>query len=167
MATDASGAGGARRDSACRSATALEPISRASSFRPRNSFDSLVAWYAADGWRADRLPLTLSGLPRLRPSMLVANVVRAFMSLAIQRPCTAGLRRSKVSPWTSALKSDAPEKPGPFRRWPAIRHRRQLQEARGPRAVGADGARLAPVPTATATAKPSQPVFDAMARTRG
>lgn len=63
-------------------ADALLPLSRLAALvqvpAAGNSFDSLVAWYAADGWRADRAALdslAVAEAPAIRT--LVASVVRA------------------------------------------------------------------------------------------
>ena len=96
-------------------AEALLPLSRLAALvqvpAAGNSFDSLVAWYAADGWRADRAAidsLAVAEAPAIRT--LVASVVRPSTNHgSIHRPSDPGLCQSRGRrPWTSAAEKRGP-----------------------------------------------------------
>ncbi len=156
-------------------ADALLPLSRLAALvqvpAAGNSFDSLVAWYAADGWRADRAALdslAIAEAPALRS--LVASVVRALYEPWLDstaRALQGYVDREAVALGRPPLKNDAPgETCVLFADGLRFDVGVMLQEKLEARELLVQMAwRLAPVPTATATAKPlASPVFDAMAR---
>jgi hypothetical protein len=156
-------------------AEALLPLSRLAALvqvpAAGNSFDSLVAWYAADGWRADRAAidsLALDEAPAVRS--LVANVVRALYEPWLDstaRALQGYVDHEGIALGHPPLKSDAPgETCVLFADGLRFDIGVMLQEKLEARELLVQMAsRLAPVPTATATAKPlASPVFDAMAR---
>lgn len=156
-------------------ADALLPLSRLASLvqipAAGNSFDSLVVWYAADGWRADRAAiesLALAEVPAVRS--LVANVVRALYEPWLDstaRALQGYVDRESVTLGYPPPQSDAPgETCVLFADGLRFDIGVMLQEKLEARELLVQMAsRLAPVPTATATAKPlASPVSDAMAR---
>ena len=156
-------------------ADALLPLSRLASLvqvpAVGNSLNSLVAWYAADGWRADRAAidsLALAEAPAVRS--LVANVARALYEPWLDS--TARALQGYVDSEGTVLghplsKTDAPgETCVLFADGLRFDLGVMLQEKLETRELLVQMAfRLAPVPTATATAKPlASPVSDAMAK---
>jgi hypothetical protein len=156
-------------------ADALLPLSRLAALvqvpAAGTSFDSLVAWYAADGWRADRAALdslALAEAPAIRT--LVASVVRALYEPWLDstaRAIQGYVDRESVALGRPPLKSDASgETCVLFADGLRFDVGVMLQEKLEARELLVHMAsRVAPVPTATATAKPlASPVFDAIAR---
>ena len=135
-----------------------------------NSFDSLVAWYATDGWRADRAAidsLALVEAPAVRS--LVASVVRALYEPWLDstaRTLQGHVDREAVILGSPLSKSDAPgETCVLFADGLRFDLGVMLQEKLQARDLLVQlDTRLAPVPTVTATAKPlACPASDAMA----
>lgn len=156
-------------------ADALLPLSRLASLvqlpAGGNSFDSLVAWYAADGWRADRAAidsLALAEAPAVRS--LVANVVRALYEPWLDSTARAfqgHVDRERLGLGQPLSKSDAAgETCVLFADGLRFDVGVMLQEKLEAREFLVHMAsRLAPVPTVTATAKPlASPVADMMAK---
>jgi hypothetical protein len=156
-------------------AEALLPLSRLAGLvqlpAGGNSFDSLVAWYAADGWRADRAAidsLAIAEAPAVRS--LVASVVRALYEPWLDstaRALQGHVDRESITLGHPPLKSDVPgETCVLFADGLRFDIGIMLQEKLEARELLVQMAsRLAPVPTATATAKPlASPASDAMAK---
>lgn len=136
-----------------------------------NSFDSLVVWYAADGWRADRAAidsLALAESPAIRP--LVGNVVRALYEPWLDstaRALQGYVDREAITLGNPPAESDSPgETCVLFVDGLRFDVGVMLQEKLEARELLVQmGSRIAPVPSATASAKPlASPAADAMAK---
>ena len=155
-------------------ADALLPLSRLAALvqvpSAGNSFESLAAWYATDGWRADRATidsLALAEAPAVRS--LVANVVRALYEPWLDstaRALQGHVDREGVTLGRPLAKTDAPgETCVLFADGLRFDVGVMLQEKLEAKDLLVQMAsRFAPVPTVTATAKPlASPASDAMA----
>jgi len=155
-------------------ADALLPLSRlaglAQASSGSDSFESLVAWYAAEGWRVDRAAtdsLALSHTPASRA--LVANVVRALYEPWLDS--TARALQGHVDREAVTLGRPLPQINAPgetcilFSDGLRFDIGVMLQEKLEARELLVQmDYRIAPVPSVTATAKPlASPASDAMA----
>ena len=156
-------------------ADALLPLSRLATLvqapAAGHSFDSLIAWYAADGWRADRAALdslATAEAPAIRS--VVAGVVRALYEPWLDstaRALQGYVERERINLGTPPQKIEEPGETcvlfADGLRFDVAVMLQERLEAR--ELIVQMASRVAPVPTATPTAKPlASPAFDAVAR---